>query len=78
MSSVIEAPKKWRKRLLRLTITTTLMGVSFAIGVAFTVFIAARLLAPIAVTGMTFGMVGLAFASARPPVRYTPVIRKCD
>ncbi len=49
-----------------------------SVGVAIKLFIAARLLTPIAVTGMTFGMVGLAFASARPPVRYTPVIRKCD
>ena len=64
MSAVIEAPKKWRKRRLRLTITTILMGVSFAVGVAIKLFIAARLLTPIAVTGMKFGMVGLASASA--------------
>ena len=40
------------------------MGISFAVGVAISLFIAVRLLAPIAVTGMTFGMVGLASSSA--------------
>lgn len=64
MSAVVESPKKWRKRLLRFTVTSSLMGVSFGVGVAITLFIAVRLLAPIAVTGMTFGLVGMASASA--------------
>ena len=64
MSAVAESPKKWRKRLLRFTVTSSLMGVSFAVGVAITFFMAVRLLAPIAVTGMTFGLVGMASASA--------------
>lgn len=63
MSAATESPNKWRKRLLRFTITSTLMGVSFAVGVAITLIIAVRLLAPIAVTGMTLGMVGLASES---------------
>ena len=56
--------KKWRNRLLRFTITSFLMGVSFAVGMALALVIAVRLLAPIALAGMTFGMVGLAAASA--------------
>ncbi|MDC0294824.1 hypothetical protein OAK98_05440, partial [Mariniblastus sp.] len=64
MSTVKEAPGKWRTRLLRLSITSTLMGISFAVGVAITAFIAVRLLFPIAATGMTMGLVGLSSASA--------------
>ena len=40
------------------------MGISFAVGVGITAYIAARLLLPIAATGMTMGMVGMASASA--------------
>lgn len=57
------SPTRWRKRLLQLSIAFTLMGISFAVGVAITVLIAVRVLAPIAVTGMTIGMVGLASVS---------------
>lgn len=64
MSTAIESPRKWRKRLLRFCITSSLMGISFALGVAITLFIAVRLLAPISVTGMTLGMLGLVSASA--------------
>lgn len=64
MSTAREAGGKWRRRLLRLGITSTLMGISFAVGVAITVFIAIRLLFPIAATGMTMGLVGLSSASA--------------
>ncbi len=61
MSAAAVEPNKWRKRLWRLTIANTLMGISFAIGVAITAFIAFRLLLPIAATGMTMGMIGMAF-----------------
>ena len=64
MSTAKEAPDKWRKRLWRLTITSMLMGVSFAVGVTITAFIAVRLLLPIAATGMTMGLAGLASVSA--------------
>jgi hypothetical protein len=64
MPTAIERPRTWRKRLLRLTITGGLMGVSFAVGVVITLVIAIRMLFPIAATGMTVGMVGLASASA--------------
>lgn len=64
MSSTIESPKRWRKRLLRFSMVSALMGVSFSIGVAITLFIAVHLLAPLALTGMTFGMVSLASANA--------------
>jgi hypothetical protein len=60
MSAAVVEPNKWRKRLWRLTITSTLMGISFAIGVAITAFIAFRLLLPIA----AMGMLGMASASA--------------
>ena len=55
MSTAKEAPGEWRTRLLRLSITSTLMGISFAVGVAITAFIAVRLLFPIAASGMTYG-----------------------
>lgn len=64
MSTAVVEPNKWRKRLWRLTITSTLMGVSFGIGVAITAFIALRLLLPIAATGMGMGLVAMASASA--------------
>ncbi len=64
MTTAREAPGKWRTRLLRLSITSTLMGISFAVGVAITAFIAVRLLFPIAATGMTMGLIGLSSASA--------------
>ncbi|MDB4634042.1 hypothetical protein OAG76_01420 [Rubripirellula sp.] len=68
MSNEIEAPRKWRKRLTRWTITSLLMGSSFAVGVAVTSVIAAKLLFPIAATGMTTGMtmglVGMVQASS--------------
>jgi hypothetical protein len=65
MSVAVVESSKWRKRLWRLTITSTLMGISFAIGVAITAFIAFRLLLPIAATGMTMGMIGMASAGAQ-------------
>lgn len=40
------------------------MGISFAIGVAITAYLAFRLLLPIAATGITMGMAGMASASA--------------
>jgi hypothetical protein len=64
MSDAVVEPNKWRMRLWRLTITSLLMGISFAIGVAITAFIAFQLLLPIAATGMTMGMLGMASASA--------------
>lgn len=64
MSTAAVEPNKWRKRIWRLTISGTLMGISFAIGVAITAFIAFRLLLPIAATGMTMGMIGMASAGA--------------
>ena len=64
MSTAVARPNKWRKRIWRFTIIGTLMGISFAIGVAITAFIAFRLLLPIAATGMTMGMLGMASAGA--------------
>jgi hypothetical protein len=64
MSTAVVEPNKWRTRLWRLTITGTLMGISFAIGVAITAYIAFRLLLPIAATGITMGVVGMASANA--------------
>ncbi|MDX1964603.1 MAG: hypothetical protein SFX18_15740 [Pirellulales bacterium] len=64
MSTAAVEPNKWRKRIFRLTITGILMGISFAIGVAITAFIAFRLLLPIAATGMTMGMIGMAFVGS--------------
>jgi hypothetical protein len=64
MSSAVANPNKWRKRIWRFTITSTLIGISFATGVAITAFIAFRLLLPIAATGMTMGMLGMASAGA--------------
>jgi hypothetical protein len=64
MSTDVVEPNKWRKRIWRFTITGILMGISFAIGVAITAFIAFRLLLPIAATGMTMGMIGMASAGA--------------
>lgn len=40
MSTAREAPGKWRRRLLRLSITSTLLGISFAVGVAITALFA--------------------------------------
>lgn len=60
----MELTKKWRKRLTRLSIAAGLMGVSFTVGVAMTLFIAVRLLAPVAATGMMLGVVGMASAQA--------------
>jgi signal transduction histidine kinase len=65
MSSAVAEPNKWRKRLWRLIITSTLMGTSFAIGVVITAYIAMRLLFPIAAMGMMMGMVGMASAGAQ-------------
>lgn len=64
MSTAVIDPNKWRRRIWRLTITGALMGISFAIGVAITAFIAFRLLLPIAGTGMTMGLIGIASAGA--------------
>lgn len=64
MSTAVVQQNKWRKRIWRLTITGTLMGVSFVVGAAITAYLAFRLLLPVAATGMTMGMVGLASASA--------------
>ena len=64
MPAATVLPNKWRNRLLRFTITSSLMGVSFAVGMALALVIAVRLLAPIALAGMTFGMAGLAAANA--------------
>lgn len=64
MSTAKEAPSRWRKRLLRFMFTSTLMGIAFTAGVAITAFIAVRMLFPIAATGMTMGLMGLASASA--------------
>jgi hypothetical protein len=64
MSNAAADHNKWRRRLWRLTITSTLMGLSFAVGVAITAFFAFRFLFPIAATGMAMGMIGLASASA--------------
>ncbi len=66
MSAAALEPNKWRKRLWRLTITSTLMGISFAIGVAITAFIAFRLLLPIAATGITMGMMGMLLLGHMP------------
>ena len=64
MSTAIVQQNKWRKRIWRFAITGTLMGVSFVVGAAITAYLAFRLLLPVAATGMTMGMVGLASASA--------------
>lgn len=64
MSNEKEVPRNWRKRLTRWSITSLLMGMSFAAGVAVTAVIAVRLLFPIAATGMTLGLVGMAQAGA--------------
>ena len=63
MPASIESPQKWRKRLLRFSIKSPWMGLSFAAGVAMTSFIAVLILARIAVTVMAFGMIGLGLAS---------------
>lgn len=64
MPTSIESPEKWRKRLLRFSIKSPWMGLSFAAGVAMTLFIAVLILARIAVTVMAFGMIGLVSTSA--------------
>jgi hypothetical protein len=63
MSTDTEAPKKWRKRLLRFTIIGSLMGVSFGAGVAVTATVAVLMLVPFAATGLTIGLAGMAAAS---------------
>jgi hypothetical protein len=64
MSTAEIKANKWRKRLWQFTITSTLMGISFAMGVAITAFLAFRLLFPIAATGVAMGMIGMASAGA--------------
>jgi len=63
MSTVTETPQKWRKRLLRFAIVSTLMGLSFAAGVAVTAAVAVATLLPLAATGLTMGLAGMAAAS---------------
>jgi hypothetical protein len=60
MSPATATPNRWRKRLWRLTIISTLMGMSFIVGVAITAYIAVGLLLPIAAVGF----IGMASASA--------------
>ncbi len=57
-------PTKRRPRWIRIINTSLLMGLSFALGVTVTAVIAIMLLLPIAATGLTMGIVGLASASA--------------
>ena len=59
MATAIEVSDKRRMRLKRLAITSVLMGVSFAIGVAVTAVIAVSLVLPVAVSSL-----GLASESA--------------
>lgn len=68
MAPLANAPAARRPRLKRFIITSLLMGLSFATGVAVTAVIAARLVLPIAATGLTMGMVGLATASTNATV----------
>lgn len=60
MSTVVLEPKKWRKRVWRLTIISTLFGILLAIGAAIMGFIAIRVL-----TGMMMATIGMASASAQ-------------
>lgn len=62
MPQAINAPK--RGRLRRWLFTGLLMGMSFSVGVAVTIFIAVRVLFPIAATGMTLGMVAIVQAQS--------------
>jgi hypothetical protein len=60
MSTAVVEPNKWRKRVWRFTIASTLMGILLAIGAAIMGFIAIRVLA-----GMMMAMTGMASASAQ-------------
>jgi Mg/Co/Ni transporter MgtE len=42
MSTAEAKPNKWRKRLWRLALTSTLLGTFFAVGVMFTAYVAVR------------------------------------
>lgn len=63
MFTVTEKPRKWRRRLLRFAIVSTWMGLSFAAGAAVTATVAVLTLVPLAVTGLTMGLAGMAAAS---------------
>lgn len=63
MLTDITRARRWRKRLWRIAITSTLMGVSFVVGAGITAYIAFQLLLPMVAAGMTVGMVGLASAA---------------
>jgi hypothetical protein len=58
VSTDVVEPSKWRKRIWRLTIISTLIGILFAVGAAIVGFLAIRV-----VTGMMMGMIGMASAS---------------
>jgi hypothetical protein len=65
MSTAEAKPNKWRKRLWRLALTSTLLGTFFAVGVMFTAYIAVRLLFPLAFPLAAMGIVGIVSASAQ-------------
>lgn len=66
MSTAKETRGSWRTRLVRLSITIALMGISFAVGVAITASITPRVVElPITAMGAHMGtLVGMASASA--------------
>lgn len=60
MSTAVVEPNKWRKRLWRFSIISTLMGIFFAIGAAIMGLIAIRVLA-----GTMMAIIGMASESAQ-------------
>jgi hypothetical protein len=60
MATTAVSQNRWRKRLGRLAIISTLMGISFAAGAAIMAVLAVRLLSPIVV----MGLLGIAAAGA--------------
>lgn len=54
----------WPGRLKRLAVVGSLMSVSFVLGIALTTIVAARLVLPLAVVGMTMGLQSLVSATS--------------
>lgn len=63
--SVTTAESKWRIRLRRWTVVSSLLVISFSVGAAITAYIAFRLLVTIAAIGMTVGMLAVASSGAQ-------------
>lgn len=58
------APPTLRRRVVRLSLVSLLMGIFFTLGATVTAVVAARAFLPMAAAGMTMGLVGLASSSA--------------